>query len=248
MSNSSRITLVFWRQAGTVLIRVAHCYPTRGAKMERVTQKRFMFAIVGGEACVVGRKRGVRTKIAIPSTVLVRGKTYPVTEIGPGAFQGSKLTSVIIPDSVRYIGSGAFHGNRLTSVTIGNSVTIIGTCAFTSNDLTSVIIPDSVRHIGEGAFSNNNLTSVTIGNSVRHIHSCAFMGNNLTSVTIPNSVTSIGSMAFYQNNLTSVTIPDSVASVGHAAFAIARSGATSPLLRILVSRSHTPATERSETT
>jgi len=75
----------------------------------------------------------------------------------------TRITSVIIPDSVTSIGFVAFSGcTRLTSVTIGNSVTSIGAGAFNYTGLTSVTIPDSVTSIGDYAFLNcKNLTRVT---------------------------------------------------------------------------------------
>ena len=151
---------------------------------------------------MVGRKLGVRTKIAIPSTVLVRGKTYPVTGISVRAFYRNNLTSVTIPDSVTSIGYEAFRDNNLTSVTIPDSVRYLGERAFYDNKLTSVIIPDSVTNIGYETFRDNKLTSVTIPDSVTSIGSAAFLGNRLTSVTIPDSVRYIGELAFYRNDLT----------------------------------------------
>jgi hypothetical protein len=146
-----------------------------------------------------------------------------VESIGDGAFEGTRLTSVTIPDSVINLGSSVFLGtSTLTSVTIGNSVTSIGYYAFYRNtSLTSVTIPDSVESIGDYAFyGNTSLTSVTIGNSVKSIGDGAFESStDLTSVTIGNSVESIGEFAFYGNiSLTSVTIPNTVTEIDAGAF------------------------------
>ena len=115
--------------------------------------------------------------------------------------ENTKITDLIIPNSVTSIGGYAFTGcSGLTSVTIGNSVTSIGDFAFNEcRGLTSVTIPNSVTSIGSGAFCDcSGLTSVTIPNSVTTIGGYAFRNcSGLTSVTIPNSVTSIGERAFY---------------------------------------------------
>ena len=147
-----------------------------------------------------------------------------VTSIGGYAFEYcSGLTSVTIPNSVTSIGSSAFYYcSGLTSVTIPNSVTSIGGYAFYEcSGLTSVTIPNSVTSIGRYTFSFcSGLTSVTIPNSVTSIGDGAFSScSGLTSVTIGNSVTSIGIEAFYYCiRLTSVTIPNSVTSIGIEAF------------------------------
>lgn len=125
-----------------------------------------------------------------------------VTTIRSQAFSNcTKLTSVIIPDSVTFIGESAFYKcTSLASVTIPDSVRAIEIATFYHcRKLTSVTIPDSVRTIGRSAFYNcSGLTSVTIGNSVRTIGTTAFSHCiNLTSVTIPNNVTRIEEQAFY---------------------------------------------------
>ena len=115
--------------------------------------------------------------------------------------ENTKITDLIIPNSVTSIGDDAFYGcSGLASVTIPNSVTSIGESAFDGcSGLTSVTIPNSVTSIGTGAFNVcSGLTSVTIGNSVTSMGAFAFARcSGLTSVTIPNSVTSIADDAFY---------------------------------------------------
>jgi len=165
---------------------------------------------------------GGSTEIVIPPTI----KGMPVTAIGNGAFTDSRLTSVVMPDSITYIGASAFASsgmfasewNRLESIVIPGNVAYIGSQAFANNQLTSVVIPGSVTSIGSSAFWNNQLTSVVISNGVTSIGSSAFESNQLTSAVIPGSVTFIESSAFANNQLASVVISGSVTSIGSSAF------------------------------
>ncbi|MBP5560693.1 MAG: leucine-rich repeat protein [Muribaculaceae bacterium] len=187
--------------------------------------------------------------LTIPSSVTYSGKTYSVTVIGDNAFQSCRgLTSVTIPNSVKYIQEFAFYDcTSLTSVTIPNSVTSIGSSAFYGcTGLTSVIIPNSVTSIKSSAFYGcTGLTSVTIGYSVTSIESSAFAGcsglesvtwnakycNDFTSSPFASSNTKITSFTFgdevqtipaylcgEMTRLTNMTIPNSVTSIGNYAF------------------------------
>ena len=70
--------------------------------------------------------------VAIPEEVTYMNRTRKVTSIGDRAFFDCyKLTSIVIPNSVKTIGGDAFYNcYKLTSVTIPNSVTSIGDSAF----------------------------------------------------------------------------------------------------------------------
>ena len=120
-----------------------------------------------------------------------------------------------IPDTiaglpVTSIGVGAFEYSRLTSVTIGTNVTSIGTNAFLDcTSLSSITIPASVSSIEQDAFRDClSLANLTIPNGVSDIGIAAFYGcSGLTSVTIPASVTNIGYGVFEECYLlTAITV------------------------------------------
>lgn len=72
------------------------------------------------------------SKVTIPATVKISGKTYKVTEIKDNAFKGNTdLTQVTIGKNVTKIGKGAFNGcKKLKKITIKGKVKTIGKNAF----------------------------------------------------------------------------------------------------------------------
>ncbi len=168
---------------------------------------------------VIGIGEATDTVITIPET----HNGLPVTMIRARAFYGcSRITSVIIPESVTVIGGYAFFNTGLTEIVIPDSVTLLGEHAFSScSKLESVVIGNGVEAIGEYAFSScSKLESVVIGNGVEAIGSYAFFGcSKLESIIIPDSVTTIRSSAFNScHALKEVTIGAGVTSIGSSAF------------------------------
>ena len=86
-----------------------------------------------------------------------------VKTIRYGAFCGTDVTEIVIPDSVRTIEDYAFYSNRtLTSVTLGSGVQTIGNDAFCATGLTEIHIPANVVTMGEDVFfACTELTDIT---------------------------------------------------------------------------------------
>ncbi len=168
----------------------------------------------------------------------------PVSAIGADAFKNcNEITSVSIPDSIKYIGDSAFYGcYGLTNIEIPESVTEIGASAFRSTGLTSIKIPKNVTLIGSYAFADcadldriyynaidayasdvfkNSGVSVTVGTSVVYIPDSLFWSSTMTGVTfeIGSRCRRIGESAFSScSRLTSIEIPNSVIEIGSSAF------------------------------
>lgn len=152
----------------------------------------------GESYSVTGCDKSVSGEIVIPAT----HKSLPVTCIGDEAFNDcTKLTSIIIPNSITGIGVMAFDDcSGITTLTIPDSVTSIGQYAFDScSSLTTIRLPNNITTIPESAFIYcDNLTTITIPNGVTSIGRSAFYGcSKLVSITIPDSVTNISLECFY---------------------------------------------------
>lgn len=89
------------------------------------------YEVVGGNASVA-HANNATGEIKIDESVVINGKTYQVTAIADGAFQGcTGLTSVEIPSTVTVIGQNAFNGcSGLIIIKIGKGVKEIGSKAF----------------------------------------------------------------------------------------------------------------------
>ena len=148
-----------------------------------------------------------------------------LVEIANGAFVGTKLTSINIPETATYIGAYAFSGLKtLTTVTIPADAALvtIDTFAFADTSITGITLNEGLTKIESYAFANTKLTSVNIPASVQYIERYAFSIPTLTGVTFTEgSAECIGlhikNYAFSGANLTSIHLPAQLKAFGEAA-------------------------------
>ena len=101
--------------------------------------------------------------IVIPSTIVIDGETYTVTEIEDNAFKGTDIKSIVISDSIEKIGSNAFENCENL-----NYIEFKGTTApiFESDSLNGItenitlVVPDDAQ-----GYNNQIITS-----KVEHIY------------------------------------------------------------------------------
>lgn len=107
--------------------------------------------------------------------------------IGWGTFYDSKITKIVLPDSVKEVYGDVFSYSAIDSVTFGKNTTLIGKRAFKNcKNLKSVTIPEKVKAICSSAFQNcKKLKNVNILSDNVEIDFSAFKNcTNLKSVTI----------------------------------------------------------------
>ena len=174
-----------------------------------------------GNATITGYSGSV-SALAIPQTI----DGHKVVAIGEGAFKGTCLVNVTIPDTVTKIWNGAFENcKRLSSAQLSNSLVELGYRAFSNcTSLTSIRIPKSLKkvyvYINGGPFQGcNALQNVELESGMTAIAGgLLYQCPGFTTITIPDSVTEIGEDAFAYTNLSSIVIPDTVTKIWNGAF------------------------------
>ena len=142
-----------------------------------------------------------------------------VREFAAGAFYGSQLVSVTIPDSIKAIPEMLFMDSKnLQTVVIPKSVKSIGNKAFYGcTALASITINETVDSIGDYAFANcTALASVNFNdrNTAYTIGANAFEGcSALTEIELAEGITALAPYMFANTGLFSATIPASVTNV-----------------------------------
>jgi hypothetical protein len=168
-----------------------------------------------GSSCYFGSA----TDIIIPETI----DGVEVKHIGDNAFEnnvshGTRLTKVIIPNTVITIGESSFESNAIETVKLSDSITVIKTDAFAHNHITNLNLSNKITVIENGAFNGNEISELIIPESVHTLGDYSFSYNELSQIEIPKSVKSIGKYAFYHNQLKSVNLSESLFYIGSGAF------------------------------
>ncbi len=194
------------------------------------------YYLSGSEAAVTGSEDV--EEVIIPEIITYNGGVYNITSIGNNAFSGcTKLTDILIPNSVTLIGDSAFLACRsLKEIVIPNGVTSIGEDAFRScSSLTRITIPGSVTSINNVFVSCSRLTDIVVSDQNEYytdVDGILFNKDKTTlvvfpsakkveSYTIPDGVTSIGKSGFSGcSGLRSIIIPNSLTSIGEWAFSL----------------------------
>ncbi len=136
--------------------------------------------------------------------------------INGGAFWGSEIKKVTLPDGFLAIDAYAFCQCSLEEINFPSSLLFIGEQGFASTNLKEVTLPENLVDVGDGTFAGClQMTSLVIPSSVKTIYNHAFHGNtSLTSITclgaeapVIDDVYEDYDSPFYNVPATSITVP-----------------------------------------
>lgn len=140
--------------------------------------------------------------------------SLPADLVIPSEYEGKPVT---------VIAEYGFNGAKITSLTIPDSVHTIGRCAFSyCKNLVKLELGDGVTSTGEHSFSNcEKLEDITYGNNLKVIGEFAFEEcHSITEVIIPEGIVTVDGYAFYNcTSITNIKISSSVENIGYLAFA-----------------------------
>ncbi|MBQ8701498.1 MAG: leucine-rich repeat domain-containing protein [Prevotella sp.] len=102
-----------------------------------------------------------------------------------GAFWGSEVTTVILPESVVGIDYGAFQLSALKSINLPDNISYIDEYAFAGTNITELTLPENMPFLFEATFAQcPALKTVTIPSGLIAMEQYIFQGsNNISSVT-----------------------------------------------------------------
>lgn len=163
-----------------------------------------------------------------------------ITEIPFRAFEYCALSSVELPENIRYVAQDAFwanyictglddYGNEIRTYTIqdimlNEGLIEIGSNAFDGAVITSLTLPNSLTTIGQEAFSGcYQLAEITWPDNkgfteINGFDHCTSLPDSIFE-GLPVTVTSIGYRAFFGCRFSSVSLPGTIETIGERAFA-----------------------------
>ena len=225
------------------------------ASAEKYTSGNYRYTLNTNGSATITAYTGPEEAVTVPNKL----DGHTVTSIGESAFARCDwIQSVKLPNSINDIGFQAFYDCSLTSITLPDNLRYIGTMAFSSCDsLASITLPDSLQSIEDAVFFGCvSLESIILPASLTYIGSVPFylcssltsiqvkienpvfasregilfnqedktlvaypQGKSATEYSIPQGITAIADGAFSYNPwLTTISLPNSLQSIGQKAF------------------------------
>ncbi len=141
-----------------------------------------------------------------------------IDSISHDVFSQQEITSVVLPEGLKYIGGFSFGENKISNLKIPSSVEVIERYAFKDNNIVELEFNEGLKYIGNEAFQNNKISKLDLKEGVEFIGDEAFQDNNITHLDLPNSLEVISEQAFLRNSISSVILPGKLRKLSVDAF------------------------------
>lgn len=129
----------------------------------------------------------------------------------PYIFFQAPYSEVILPEDIRVIDAGAFAGSSIRRIVIPEGVESIGDYAFYAcSALEEISLPKSLKRIGKGAFAAcHNIADIDLSETaVTEIpERCFAEASSLVFLRLPENIASIGSEAFAGTAINDIVLP-----------------------------------------
>ena len=184
----------------------------------------------------VGEQTEGSDTVIIPSPVTYNGIIFNVIGVGDRAFYSYyNVTSVILPNSIKYIGNNANSFNLIRiHLTLPSSLERVLESAYVFNKLDDLNLPSSLKEIGPNAFAFTKVGTekAYIPASVVTIEGNPFLGSDLKEIIVDSGnscVKSEDGVLFSKDGRKLIaypdlkpektyTIPDGVTTIGRLSF------------------------------
>lgn len=134
---------------------------------------------------------------ANPYFKLVDGVLYSANGLILYAVPMQGLTEYTVPAGTTAIYGGAFWGSQVANVTLPESMLVLDDYAFCQSALASINLPDGITYLGEQVFAATNLVNVDLPENAPYIQDGQFAGcTKLRNVTFPSSILQVYNHAF----------------------------------------------------
>lgn len=145
-----------------------------------------------------------------------------VTRIGKNAFYGSRVSSVILPESIEEIGNSAFANcTAITSLALPEGISLVSESTFEGcTRLQQISLPGSLTAIGNKAFHNcESLCNIDLPAGLKSIGREAFRNcKSIDHVTVPAGVTTLAYKVFNEcHALTRISLSEGLTTIEESA-------------------------------
>ncbi len=196
------------------------------------TQIELDYSIVDGGAVIIQHNSSepyVTGDVVIPETL----GGYPVVGIKYMAFWGLDITSVTMPNTIKYLEDRVFNLSSIKTVKLSAGLETIGEYVFYLTDVEGITLPDGLQYIGYGAFQETQIDTFHIPASVTTFDGNVVGGcKNLTEITVDadnQNYVAVDGVLYTKDMKTIVaypagktdeifTVPEGVETIGKGAF------------------------------